>query len=191
MPRAGRVGDHGKYADHEAEGPAKQGSPDVFINGKAALRVGDPGNQSCPKCGKGKWQAKKGSPGVLINGIPAHRLGDATDHCGTGQLIEGSPDVTIGDRGGGESKPIPHDRTLEVKAVDGLGRQLKDAVVRMTCPHKPDFEQKFTGITTLTGLCSAATVSVHKAIQKGEWDVGAVSGNLLSPTHSVKPGDAA
>jgi uncharacterized Zn-binding protein involved in type VI secretion len=187
MPAAGRVGDKSKYADHDVEGPAKQGSPDVFINGHAALRVGDPGKQS-GHCGKDTWQATKGSPGVLINGIPAHRLGDETQHCGTGQLIEGSPDVTIGDRGGGTSPPIPHDRTIEVKAVDGLGRLLTDAVVRLTCPHKPDFELKFTGTTTLSGLCTSATIAVSKALQKGEWDEGAVTGNAIAPTHSVKKG---
>ncbi len=144
MPLAGRVGDQAKNGADE--GPGKQGSPDVFINGHAALRVGDPG--------KG-WQAKKGSRGVLINGIPVHRVGDETSHhTGDGQLVEGSPDVFVGDRGGGEAKPVPHDKTLEVQVSDALKRPIEEVTVRVSCPHKDDVDHKITGTTTLSGLCS-------------------------------------
>ena len=50
MPLAGRVGDHSKHAG--VEEPAEHGSPDVFINGHAAMRVNDTGKH---------WKAKKGS----------------------------------------------------------------------------------------------------------------------------------
>lgn len=72
------------------------GSPDVFINGRPAVRVGDPGiHAAC--CGPNTWTAAKGSSTVFINGRPAHRLGDTDTHCGgVGQMIEGSPDVDIG-----------------------------------------------------------------------------------------------
>ena len=102
MLPATRVGDkanspndsHGKSCcDHNVTGPATQGSPDVFIDGRAALRIGDPGvHSSC--CGPNTWVTAKGSPKVLINNIPAVRLHDATTHCGgTGKMIEGSPNV--------------------------------------------------------------------------------------------------
>ncbi|BAP57899.1 membrane protein [Thioploca ingrica] len=94
MPKQGRVGDkskapvdaHGKpCCPHAVEGPAIQGSPNVFVNSQAALRVGDPGvHAAC--CGPNTWQATKGSKSVFINGIPAHRFGDDTVHCG-GRVI--------------------------------------------------------------------------------------------------------
>ncbi|MEE0816913.1 MAG: PAAR domain-containing protein [Desulfovibrio fairfieldensis] len=47
-------------------------------------------------CGPNTWKTAQGSPKVLINNIPAVRLGDATSHCGgSGNMIEGSPDVII------------------------------------------------------------------------------------------------
>jgi hypothetical protein len=53
------------------------------------------------------WTAKVGSATVFINGKGAHRVGDATLHCGgRGQLIEGSPNVMIGDLGGGAAPNI-------------------------------------------------------------------------------------
>ncbi len=106
MPPAGRVGDkascpadaHGCSAcAHSVEGPAVAGSPDVFINKKAALRVQDPGVHSAC-CGSNTWSAVAGAAAVIINGLEAHRSGDATRHCGgNGKLVEGSPDVIIGD----------------------------------------------------------------------------------------------
>ena len=104
MPPACRVGDkalcpadsHGKdCCPHTVTGPAVSGSPDVFIDGRPALRVGDPGVHSAC-CGPNTWKTAQGSPKVLINNIPAVRLGDATSHCGgSGTMVEGSPDVII------------------------------------------------------------------------------------------------
>ncbi len=105
MPEAGRVGDkshvpadsHGcKACPHSAEGPATAGSSNVFINNKAALRVGDTGKHaSC--CGPNSWTAAAGAPAVFFNGIAVHRKGDAVSHCGgKGKLVGGSPDVFIG-----------------------------------------------------------------------------------------------
>jgi putative chitinase len=107
MPGAARLGDkskcdadvHGKKCcPHSVEGPATEGSPNVFINGKKALRKGDKGvHSTC--CGKNEWAAKKGSPVVFINGISAIRIGDGAAHCGgMGNLIEGSENVFIGDK---------------------------------------------------------------------------------------------
>lgn len=105
MSGAGRIGDkanvqadkHGCPAcPHPGTGPAITGSPDVFINGRPALREGDPGVHAIC-CGTNTWTANAGSGSVNINGKKAHRKGDATKHCGgDGQLIEGSTDVLVG-----------------------------------------------------------------------------------------------
>jgi uncharacterized Zn-binding protein involved in type VI secretion len=42
-----------------------EGSPDVFVNQRAALRVGDAGvHAAC--CGPNTWVAIEGSPDVLV-----------------------------------------------------------------------------------------------------------------------------
>lgn len=106
MPRQGRLGDKANVAldvhgcpacPHPAIGPAIQGSPDVNVNRRPALRVDDPGIHSAC-CGKNTWTATKGSLTVFINGRGAHRMGDETRHCGgIGQLVEGSPNVMVGE----------------------------------------------------------------------------------------------
>lgn len=106
MPGQGRLGDkanvpldsHGCPAcPHPAAGPAIQGSPDVNVNGRPALRVDDPGiHAAC--CGSNTWTATKGSTTVFVNGKAAHRMGDQNRHCGgMGQLVEGSPNVVVGE----------------------------------------------------------------------------------------------
>lgn len=110
MPGQGRLGDkanvpldaHGCPAcPHPAIGPAIQGSPDVNVNRRPALRVDDPGiHTAC--CGTNTWTATQGSMTVFINGKAAHRMGDQNRHCGgMGQLVEGSPNVIVGESGGG------------------------------------------------------------------------------------------
>ncbi|MBN1636426.1 MAG: PAAR domain-containing protein [Deltaproteobacteria bacterium] len=105
MPSQGRLGDkshapvdfHGCPAcPHSVKGPAVQGSPDVFVNKKPALRVGDMGiHTAC--CGPNTWVATSGSATVMINYRPAHRKGDMDTHCGgLGSLIDGSSDVIVG-----------------------------------------------------------------------------------------------
>jgi uncharacterized Zn-binding protein involved in type VI secretion len=102
---AGRLGDrsqtpadsHGCPAcPHAAIGPAVMGSPNVFVNGRPALRTGDEGiHVVC--CGPNKWTAAGGTPRVWINGRPAFRMHDQAQHCGgMGYLIEGSPNVWFG-----------------------------------------------------------------------------------------------
>src|ERR1043165_9863451 len=65
----GRLGDRARVvADahgcpacpHPGLGPAIEGSPDVRVNGRPALRVGDPGIQSAC-CGGNRWEALTGS----------------------------------------------------------------------------------------------------------------------------------
>lgn len=105
MPGAARLGDksqapadvHGCLAcPHPVVGPAIAGSPNVNINGRPAVRVGDNGVHAVC-CGPNTWQAVKGSGTVMINNKPAHRMGDTDQHCGgVGQMIEGSADVIVG-----------------------------------------------------------------------------------------------
>ncbi|HTO92222.1 MAG TPA: PAAR domain-containing protein [Candidatus Sulfotelmatobacter sp.] len=105
MPGLGRLGDlskadvdaHGCPAcPHSVTGPAVVGSPDVQVNNKPALRVGDNGiHAAC--CGPNTWTAITGSSTVFIDHLPAHRLNDMDLHCGgVGQLTQGSPDVIVG-----------------------------------------------------------------------------------------------
>ncbi len=110
MPGQGRLGDKGNVpidthgcpgCPHPAVGPAIVGSPDVNVNKRPALRVGDKGIHA-PCCGPNTWSATKGAPSVFINGKAAHRVGDEQQHCGgRGQLIEGSTNVMVGDASGG------------------------------------------------------------------------------------------
>lgn len=105
MPAAARVGDnancpadiHGNpCCPHNVTGPATAGSPDVFVNGRSALRLGDPGIHALC-CGPNTWSCAAGSSTVFINGRPAVRLGDMTQHCGgIGKIIGGSSDVFFG-----------------------------------------------------------------------------------------------
>ena len=105
MPAQARLGDkancpadaHGCPAcPHPVTGPAIQGSPDVIVNGKPAVRVGDQGIHSAC-CGPNMWKAAAGSGTVFVNNIAAHRLGDQTTHCGgSGTMIEGSDNVMTG-----------------------------------------------------------------------------------------------
>ncbi len=82
---------------HQTVGPAIVGSPDVLVNNLPALRLGDTGvHAAC--CGPNMWAAADGSGSVFINYRPAVRKGDTTQHCGgTGKMIDGSPDVMVGD----------------------------------------------------------------------------------------------
>ena len=105
MPPQGRLGDKSQApvdahdclgCPHSVIGPAITGSPNVMVNFRPALRVGDKGIHA-PCCGPNMWTAVKGSATVMINNQPAHRMGDTDQHCGgIGFLVEGSPDVISG-----------------------------------------------------------------------------------------------
>ena len=106
MPAAARLGDkaqvnadaHGCPAcPHPGTGPIVVGSTNVFTNGKPQGRQDDLGiHAAC--CGPNNFQIAKGSPTVYVNGKPAARMQDKTKHCGgSGQIIEGSPDVLLDD----------------------------------------------------------------------------------------------
>ncbi|MDR3073123.1 MAG: PAAR domain-containing protein [Deltaproteobacteria bacterium] len=104
MPPVSRVGDkaecprdeHGAACcAHAVSGPAVSGSPNVYVNNRPVLRVGDHGTHAAC-CGSNTWVNAQGSRYVRANGIPVARLGDATTHCGgAGRMVEGSPDVSF------------------------------------------------------------------------------------------------
>lgn len=96
MPSAARKGDIGAAHGCFPSSPAIEGSGDVFINGKPAVRVGDAyAAHGCGKCAPHGRNAAQGSATVNINGRPAVRIGDSI-HCG-GNAQTGSPNVFIGD----------------------------------------------------------------------------------------------
>jgi uncharacterized Zn-binding protein involved in type VI secretion len=105
MPPQARLGDQAHVANdthncpgcpHDATGPAITGSPDVMVNGRPAVRVGDKGHHSSC-CGSQSWTAETGSATVYFNNRPAHRKDDKSHHCGgDGKTIEGSPNVITG-----------------------------------------------------------------------------------------------
>ena len=101
MPPAHRKGDIGSgHGCHFPPSAATGGSPNVFVNGKPLMRVGDSYDpHGCPVCPEAPHGRKvvQGSRSVFVNGLPAARIGDAID-CG-GEAQTGSPNVFIGDKG--------------------------------------------------------------------------------------------
>jgi uncharacterized Zn-binding protein involved in type VI secretion len=88
MPPAARLGD--KHECPHGGGQIQPScSPDVFINGLPAARLGDVTEDSI-----GHDPIVQGEPSVRINGKPAARLSDKTDHGGV--ITQGSPNVFIG-----------------------------------------------------------------------------------------------
>ena len=95
MPAATRLNDNCTWHDACPPVPLVEGSPNVYINGRPAGRVGDhysahgcvthPGHQDVIAAGSSK---------VVINGKPAARVGDAVSIGGAVQ--DGSGNVVIG-----------------------------------------------------------------------------------------------
>lgn len=100
MPQAHRRADIGSgHSCHFPPSPATGGSPNVFVNDRPLMRVGDAYvPHGCPTCPKPEHprHLAAGSATVFINGKPAGRIGDAID-CG-GQAQTGSSNVFIGDQ---------------------------------------------------------------------------------------------
>jgi uncharacterized Zn-binding protein involved in type VI secretion len=169
MPSAGRAFDTAQPTTGEDGGStASQGSPDVIINNRAALRDGDAGPG---------FRASGGSTGVFIDGLPAFRQGDPTQHgSAPGELVQGSPDVILGDRKAGTPKARPHDTNVALGVTDALRRPIHGVAVRATCPHEQRPAETVDGATSIGGLCQAATVTVDKSLQSGTWDPGATRG---------------
>ena len=96
MAFASRRGDLCSGHDDCSGRPASQGSIDVALNDRPALRVNDAfvphGGAAHPRHG---GKVTQGSSTVTINDQPAARIGDPLD-CGS-TLHTGSSDVSIGD----------------------------------------------------------------------------------------------
>lgn len=105
MPEACRINDvtmgicddgH-RCCPHYRGGKCTEGSPDVYINGRSAVRAGDKGDSRCPH--DGHFSFKGGSSRVYINGRRAIRTGDSAgcEKCDqAGEVTTGSRDVMIG-----------------------------------------------------------------------------------------------
>lgn len=93
MPKAARKGDRGRHDKEDLT--AVQGSPNVFINGQPAVRVGDVYQSKA-------HPASSGSATVNINGKAAVRVGDKL--AGHATASSGSPNVFIGDHSHGAAK---------------------------------------------------------------------------------------
>lgn len=95
MSAAGRKGDkctgHGCWPSRASI----QGSTNVTINSKSALRVGDAyAAHTCPSIPQTHaGNQAQGSPTVTVNGKALARVGDSVS-CG-GALAQGSPNVTV------------------------------------------------------------------------------------------------
>ena len=95
MPAATRIGDNCTGHDACPSVPLVDGSPNVFINGISAGRVGDKYRaHGCIAHSSHQDNINVGSSTVFINGIPAGRIGDAVVL--GGEVQDGSPDVFIG-----------------------------------------------------------------------------------------------
>lgn len=88
MPQAVRYADICSGHDSYPPRPSIQGSSDVFINNRAAHRVGDTWNMH-PHIGV----MATGSPNVFVNGKPLARVGDSVS-CGS-VAATGSPNVFV------------------------------------------------------------------------------------------------
>lgn len=99
MPAVGRVGKdsstgHGGFSPRDS---ATAGSPDVFVNGAPALRVGDPWpphSDGVSSHDDPPSVQSAGSATVFVNGKPLARIGDSIS-CGDA-LAKGSDDVISG-----------------------------------------------------------------------------------------------
>jgi uncharacterized Zn-binding protein involved in type VI secretion len=94
MPAATRQGDtctgHGAFPPRAAT----EGSPNVYINGLPANRVGDAWAAHCNSSGCHPSTTASGSSSVFINGKAAARIGDDIA-CGS-VVAKGSSSVFIG-----------------------------------------------------------------------------------------------
>ena len=99
MPGVARLGDKCTGHDCFPQRNSSSGSPNVFVNGIPALRVGDSFETHCcthSDCPHGCHEGvlEMGSSTVYVNGKPLGRIGDPVS-CG-GTVAEGSGNVFAG-----------------------------------------------------------------------------------------------
>lgn len=96
MPKITRLGDVGSGHDFCGDRNLASASPNVFINGKGAGRVGDSYTpHSCEDHVPHIGAISGGSQSVFANGRRVGRIGDGIS-CG-GSVAQGSPNVFAGD----------------------------------------------------------------------------------------------
>jgi len=104
MPKATKIGDKTvgtcdvgeDCCPHLRSGTNAVGSPNVFINDKAAHRLTDTGPTNCPH--GGTFKSVEGSPNVFVNNKPLTRIDDTTicKVCGmSGKHSTGSENVFV------------------------------------------------------------------------------------------------
>lgn len=95
MPAQTRIGDNDTGHDACPPRPLAEGSPNVYINGSPAGRVGDAyTTHGCPVHAPHSGVIASGSGTVFINGRAAGRIGDPVS-CG-GSVSIGSSNVFVG-----------------------------------------------------------------------------------------------
>lgn len=96
MPAITRSGDSCTGHDACPPRPLATGSPDVFVNGRAAGRVSADSYalHGCAVHAPHSAVISSGSGNTFINGFPAGRVGDPVS-CG-GSVADGSPNVFVG-----------------------------------------------------------------------------------------------
>jgi uncharacterized Zn-binding protein involved in type VI secretion len=117
--KAVKVGDIG--TEHDGFHPTKvtAGSPNVFIDGKPAARVGDPLEpHDKPKHPKHSREIASGSSTVFINGKPAALTGGGVD---CGGITIGSGTVNIGDKTSSKPfvPPVSFDEKVRLLTPEG------------------------------------------------------------------------
>jgi uncharacterized Zn-binding protein involved in type VI secretion len=133
-------------------GRLTQGSPNVFINGRAAIRAGDDAASSCTGLALNHplWPFRvsvaEGSATVFINGKPAARLGSKLV-CGA-RIVTGSDNVLIGGS------------TISVAFVLDIEGWLKTGleVLGLAAVGAAAVLAAMVGATALTGLMVAGAV---------------------------------
>lgn len=131
MPKAARLGDIGSAHGCFIPSPAIQGSPDVSINGKKAVRKGDAYlPHFCGNCPPHPRFLSKGSKTVSINGKAAGRVGDSIG-CG-GKAQTGSGNVFIGDKScGGPMKECMSNAKQTASGTVDPSEMATEAATRM------------------------------------------------------------
>jgi len=86
-----------KHPGGPVSGTIKSGSPNVFVNGKPAARVGDTVYETC-SCRNGNGKISQGSSTVFVNGKPKARLSDkVNEHTDRdGKITSSSNNVFVG-----------------------------------------------------------------------------------------------
>jgi uncharacterized Zn-binding protein involved in type VI secretion len=94
MPAVARVGDAGQV--HCSGYTMASGSPDVFVNNRPVIRVGDPSTVHAGPglCVPHVARVSAGSGSVFVNGRPIARVGDPLAVCT--KILQGSPSVNAG-----------------------------------------------------------------------------------------------